>query len=220
VDITMEIDGEWKIPRGSRTVMGEAGLFGGRTLDIERGDSSEFYQEGDTIPGQGASGSGLLGSVDELSAKAGSVLSSLDSLLNPETVGNVQSTARDLDELLSQLSAMTREQRNTISRLTESLARSAEGLESASAVGPDVAKVIARADSATATLTTTANNLDAAATSLRSVMARVDAGQGTLGMLSTDRALYDNLSGAAESLHSLLDDLQAHPNKYINISIF
>ena len=132
----------------------------------------------------------------------------------------MQGSVRNLDQLLTELSAMTREQRNTISRLTESLAKSAEGLESASAAGPDVARVIARADSATATLTTTADNLDAAATSLRSVLERMDAGEGTLGLLSTDRALYDNLNGVAESLHSLLDDLQAHPNKYINISIF
>jgi len=36
VVITMEIEGEWRIPVGSRTVMGEAGLFGGRALEIVR----------------------------------------------------------------------------------------------------------------------------------------------------------------------------------------
>ncbi len=220
VDITLEIEGEWRIPHGSRIVMGESGLFGGRTLDIERGDSNEYYEEGDTIPGEGASSAGLLGSVDELSAKAGTVLTSIDSLLNPETVGNMKSSARSLDTLLTELSAITREQRDNITRLTESLAKSAEGLESASAAGPDVARVVARADSAAATLNATASHLDSATVSLRSVLARMDAGEGTLGMLSTDRALYDNMNGAASSLRSLLDDLQKNPNKYINISIF
>jgi phospholipid/cholesterol/gamma-HCH transport system substrate-binding protein len=190
------------------------------TLEIVRGESTDSYAEGDTLPGEGASAAGLLGSVDELSAQAGTVLSSIDSLLNPETVGNVQSTARQLEELLTELTAVTREQRASIGRLTESLTRSAQGLESATAAGPDVARVVARADSAMASLNTTAGDLDAATTSLRSVLARMDAGQGTLGMLSTDRALYDNLNGAAESLRSLLDDLKANPNKYINISIF
>ena len=64
--ITLEIEGEWEIPRGSRTEMGEAGLFGGRTMTIVRGDSNEYLAEGDTIPGEGAA-AGLMGAVGELS---------------------------------------------------------------------------------------------------------------------------------------------------------
>jgi phospholipid/cholesterol/gamma-HCH transport system substrate-binding protein len=220
VDITLEIEGEWRIPRGSRTVMGEAGLFGGRTMEIVRGPSSEFFEEGDTLQGQGAAGSGLLGSVDDLSAQAGSVLSAIDALLSPATIGNVQGSVRELEQLLGELSAVTREQRSTIARLTESLARSAEGLEVAAAAGPDVANVVARADSAMAMLTTTGENLDAATASLRSVLARMEAGAGTLGRLSTDDALYVNLNAAVESVNALVEDLQANPNRYINISIF
>ena len=69
-------------------------------------------------------------------------------------------------------------------------------------------------------LTATSENLDAAIGSLRSVMARMDAGEGTLGKLSTDDSLYVNMNKAAESLFALLEDLQENPSKYINISIF
>jgi phospholipid/cholesterol/gamma-HCH transport system substrate-binding protein len=220
VDIQLEIEGEWSIPVGSRTVMGEAGLFGGRTLLIERGNSTEMVESGDTIPGEGGAGGGLLGSVDQLSAQAGDVLSAIDSLLNPAMIGNVQGSARELEGLLTELSAVTREQRRTIAELTESLSRAAEGLETAAGAGPDVARAAARADSAMAALTTTSENLDAAVGSLRSVLARMEAGEGTLGRLSTDDSLYVNLNAAAESLNSLLQDLQANPNRYINISIF
>ena len=63
-------------------------------------------------------------------------------------------------------------------------------------------------------------NLDSATESLRSVIARMDSGAGPLGRLSTDEALYDNLNSAAESVASLLEDLQDNPGKYINLSIF
>jgi hypothetical protein len=79
---------------------------------------------------------------------------------------------------------------------------------------------VARADSAMVVLTAAGTNLDAATTSLRSVLARMDAGEGTLGRLSTDDALYVNLNSAAESMATLLEDLRANPNRYINISIF
>ena len=69
-------------------------------------------------------------------------------------------------------------------------------------------------------LRATGENLDAATESLRTVLARMDRGEGTLGRLSTDESLYVSLRAAAESLNTLLADLQANPSKYINISIF
>jgi phospholipid/cholesterol/gamma-HCH transport system substrate-binding protein len=158
--------------------------------------------------------------VDELSGQAGSVLERLESLLSRETVGSVQGSARELEQLLTDLSAVTREQRHAIDELMESLTRSAAGFEDAAAAGPDVARAAARADSAMALLAETSQNLDAATLSLRTVLGRMESGEGTLGRLSTDETLYVNLNTAAESLAALIQDLQANPNRYINISIF
>lgn len=220
VDITMEIDGRWQVPVGSRTTFGASGLFGGRTLDIIPSNATEYYAENDTLVGEGAASEGLLGAVDELSASAGTVLTSIESLLDEETIGSFQGSAQALEGLLSELSAVTKEQRTALLTLTESLTNAAEGLEGAAAAGPDIASAVARADSAMAVLTETGENLDAATESLRSVLARIDRGEGTLGRLSTDESLYVSLNTAAESLNTLLEDLQANPNKYINISIF
>jgi phospholipid/cholesterol/gamma-HCH transport system substrate-binding protein len=217
--ITLEIEGEWDIPEGSRSEMGESGLFGGRTIVIVRGASDRFLAEGDTIPGEGAE-AGLLGEVGELAGQAGSVLSAFDSLLNEETVGSIQETVRHLNELIVSLSAVTAEQRAALASLTASLGRSAEGIEAATAAGPDAARAIARADSTMAMLAQTSTSLDAAATSLQSVLGRMERGEGTLGRLSTSDSLYINMNSAAASLNALLEDLRANPNRYINISIF
>jgi phospholipid/cholesterol/gamma-HCH transport system substrate-binding protein len=57
--------------------------------------------------------------------------------------------------------------------------------------------------------------------SLSTVLARIEAGEGTLGRLTTDdAALYDNINAATTSLTALLEDLQENPSRYINISIF
>lgn len=67
----------------------------------------------------------------------------------------------------------------------------------------------------------TSTNIDAAMSSLSSVLARIDAGEGTLGRLTTDDAeLYENVNAATASLNALLEDLRENPNRYINISIF
>ncbi|MDH3272804.1 MAG: MlaD family protein, partial [Gemmatimonadota bacterium] len=207
VVITMEIEGQWGIPIGSETVMGESGLFGGRTLEIVRGPGPGVYAEGDTLVGEGASASGLLGSVDVLSAQAGSVLASLNTMLDDTTVSAVQGSAQELQRLLAQLSGVTREQRAALEDLTASLTSAANGVEAASAAGPDIASAVARADSAMAMLQTTSVSLDAATTSLNTILARMERGEGTLGRLSTDESLFVNMNTAAESLTALLADL-------------
>jgi len=185
VYITMEIEGEWDIPRGSETKMGEAGLFGGRVLEIEQGVGPDSYTDLDTIPGESAVGSGLMSTVDDLSIQASEVLTSLNSMLSEEMAGSVQGSAEELRSLLSELSAMTRGQRGALSDLTTSLASAAEGLEAASEAGPDIANAIARADSAMATLVATGESLDAATSSLSVILERVERGEGTLIRTST-----------------------------------
>ncbi len=216
VAVRMELEGEWQIPLGSRAKLGASGLFGGRTMEIMPTDVDGFHQPFDTIPGSDGGG-GLVGSVDELSAKATSVLSGLEKLLDDSTVVSAQGSVGELETLLTEMSAVVAEQRSMLKTLTSSLARSAEELEDAS---PDARRAIARADSAMAVLARTGENLDRAAVSLRGLLERMDRGEGTLGKLSRDEALYDNVNRAAESLATLLDDVRANPSKYINVSIF
>lgn len=217
VAIEMEMEGQWRIPVDSRTEMGASGLFGGRTLDIQPGTSDRMLESLDTIPGTMGSGGGLMGNVDELSETASTVLSRIQILLDTGTVASLQGSAGEMEILLGQLSAMTREQRGTLERLTESLASAAEGMEG---TGPDARRAIARADSAMQVLTRTSHSLDEAAVSLRTLLGRIDRGEGTLGKLSTDEALYANMNRAAESLTSLVEDIRANPGRYINVSIF
>jgi phospholipid/cholesterol/gamma-HCH transport system substrate-binding protein len=217
VAITMEMDGQWKIPVDSRTEMGASGIFGGRTLEIVPGHAQQMLQPGDTLPGEEGASGGLLGNVDALSGKADTVLDRIRTLLDAGTVASVQQSATELETLLSQLSSMTREQRGTLQRLTQSMASTAEELEGA---GPDARRAIARADSTMAVLSQTGASLDQAVASLRTLLDRMERGEGTLGRLSSDEALYENMNKAAESIAALVEDIRANPRRYINISIF
>ena len=219
VTITTEIEGKWKIPVGSRARLGASGLFGGRTLVIDPSDATEYYGGNDTVQSADAQVVDLLDSAGELSSLAGDVMTQIKSLLSAETIGAVQGSARELEVLLTEFGDGVREQREALGSLTESLNRSAKGLEDAT-TGPELARAVARADSAMAMLTNTGDHLNTAAESLRLVLERIERGEGTLGRLVQDDALYLSLTSAAESVTAFLTDLQENPSKYINLSIF
>ena len=219
VDITMEIFPPWQVPIGSRVRLGTAGIFGGRTVEIEPTDDTLYYVQWDTLESTGTMAADLLGAAGDLSVQAGDVMTQLQTLLDAETIGSVQGSARELETLLTELGTGVREQRDALAELTSSLTRSAEGLEDVT-TGPELRRVIERADSAMAVLTATGNDLNAVVGALRSVLDGIDSGEGTLGMLVRDDALYTNLTSAVEGLTDFLADLQANPRKYINISIF
>ncbi len=52
------------------------------------------------------------------------------------------------------------------------------------------------------------------------MMARVDKGEGTLGLLVNDDKLYNDLQKAASELNKLLEDIRLNPKRYVRISVF
>ena len=62
--------------------------------------------------------------------------------------------------------------------------------------------------------------LDSLRAVMQSMANRVDDGQGTLGKLVRDEKLYQELNSSVASLKELVEDVRAHPKKYLKLSIF
>jgi phospholipid/cholesterol/gamma-HCH transport system substrate-binding protein len=220
VTITLEIEAGWEVPLGSSTRLGAVGMFGGRTMEVVPTLATTFHEDGDTVPGVGGRAGGILGSMDELSGQTDAVLTQLESFLSDETIGSVQGGARELEATLTQVQSLIRDQGSALGSLIETLQASAEGIDGALEAGPELASAIARADSVMITLNQTSATLDGMLTSVRSVIAKVDAGQGTVGKLVNDDALYVAYLDLSLQISSFLQDFRDNPKKYINISIF
>jgi phospholipid/cholesterol/gamma-HCH transport system substrate-binding protein len=216
--LRLELDGEWEIPADSRTRLVSSGLLGGKTVVVVEGESSEMLPPGGQIPGENMGG--LTDLPPGLGEDAQQVLERIQSLLEEPTVNAVKASAQELEVLLARLSELADEQGEEIARLTASLNRSAEGLEDAAAAGDDVARAVARADSALVTVRATSASIDNATASLHTILQRMENGEGTLGQLSTNPALYETLNEAAESIRLLATDLRENPGRYVKVEIF
>ena len=219
VDIRLEIEGQWRIPKDSRTQLAGAGLFGGRNMVILHGASLEMVAAGDTIAGTGQTG-GVIESAEELGQTAEEVLVQILKVLDDPTVSSVRASASELEGLLVQLRSIATLQRDQLATLTASLNRAATGFEAAAGSGPDIARLVARTDSAVAVLRSTSTTLDRTVGSLEVVLGRMEAGEGTLGLLSKDDSLYVSLNRATVELGLLVADVRANPRKYLNLELF
>ena len=55
---------------------------------------------------------------------------------------------------------------------------------------------------------------------MNSILAKVDSGQGTVGLMLNDPGVYNNLRSLLLRLDSLTADIKANPKKYINVKVF
>jgi phospholipid/cholesterol/gamma-HCH transport system substrate-binding protein len=66
----------------------------------------------------------------------------------------------------------------------------------------------------------TVANLNATLASFDELLRKANAGEGSLGLLLNDEALYHNLNKTSRQLELLLEDMRLNPQRYVRFSIF
>jgi phospholipid/cholesterol/gamma-HCH transport system substrate-binding protein len=225
VEMRMELEGEYVVPSDSRVQLISTGLLGDKVADVLPGASPERARNGTVLRSVGAdaglsgAATDLAGQAKQIGGKADTLLTHANLLLTQETIGNVHTSAAELQQMMTSLAALAADQRTQLSALSASLRRSAAGVENA-ATRPELARAIARTDSMTARMDAATAQLNQASHSLAVVMGRMERGEGTLGKLSKDDSLYVNLNSAVANLNQLTTDIRANPKKYLSVSVF
>ena len=224
VEIRLEIEGEYRIPKDSHVELKSFSLLSGLAAVVVPGSSTEYAERGDVLPGK--SETGLFETATTIADEAEKALGRVQALLSDSTVHNVEQSSARLGELLQQLSVVTSEQRRELKGLVASLRASAGQVEKATA-GPELEQSLKRIDALTQRADTTIQSLERSTKALEGVLGRVERGEGTLGKLSQDDALYgnlnktvDNLNAAATDMRDLLQDLKKNPRRYLKFSVF
>jgi phospholipid/cholesterol/gamma-HCH transport system substrate-binding protein len=224
VRVQMEIEGEYKIPKDSHVEIKSGGLMQGMVVDVVPGLSTEFVRQGDVLAG--TSGQGMGDIAANLSDEVNVVLKRAQQLLSEENLANVRTSSGDLAAVLRQLNQTVGEQRKQIDAITTSMRRSTEGLEKVTA-GPELERSVKRIDEMTTRMNEVSVSLEKSGKSIEALVARLDRGEGTLGKLSRDPALYDNLTQAASNvnqasinINKLTEEIRRNPKKYLKLSVF
>jgi phospholipid/cholesterol/gamma-HCH transport system substrate-binding protein len=225
VKVALEIEGEFKIPTDSVVSLESAGLLGGMKANVVPGNATTFVGYGDALPGKTEKG---LGDVDteQLTTKAEDVMTRVQRLLADQTIANVNGSTAELHALLKEMNATIVGQRRELAQLTASLNRTSASLEK-SVGSPELERSVKRLDGISAQMEEITKTLDRGTRSMESVAARMDKGEGSLGKLTKDDALYDDMSRAAvsisqatENINKLTEEIRRNPKKYLKVSGF
>jgi phospholipid/cholesterol/gamma-HCH transport system substrate-binding protein len=198
---------------------------------------------GATLPDIGQ----LTAQASRIAGDVGVVTQRISQAFDSTALKNLQKSVKDLAEISGRLVTFAGAQTTRINRVSENVATTSDAF---AGVAKTFQGAVARLDTATSDnqLKDILNNgrassadLRQAAADMRSVMAaaraneaslvsvlqqadslmtRIQRGNGTLGMLATDSTLYRETTATVVQFRELLTDIQAHPKKYLKISVF
>ena len=231
VEIRLELEGEYNVPKDSHVELKSGGLLGGTIAEVVPGDSTDYLHNGDHVDGRMVPG--LFDAANRVASQVEKVMAQVEKLMTDTTVKNFSATAenaqvasRDMRKLILEVSTAVGEQRKTLATLEASLQRSAGGLEKV-ATGPELDRALKRLDTLGERMDTVTASLQRSSQSVETVTARAAKGEGSLGKMMTDDELYrslnqavNNMNEATLSLNRLVDDIQKNPKKYINLKVF
>ena len=97
-----------------------------------------------------------------------------------------------------------------VRRIVDDVATASQRLKEASDDIREMSKQLARSQGRLESLLSTSD----------SVMLKINAGQGSIGLLVNDARLYRNSDSLVTELRSLIADFKANPKKYVNLRVF
>ncbi|HRI21120.1 MAG TPA: mammalian cell entry protein, partial [Panacibacter sp.] len=157
------------------------------------------------------------------------VLRNFNTVLDPNTKGNLQSVIANLNKVTASLVISAASLPGMLNEQSGTLAKSLNNVNSFTKNLADnndkVTSMISNIEKTTdrlskADIDGAINQLKNVVEKLNDVMAKINSKDGTLGALINEKELYTNLNNTITSANILMDDLRAHPKRYVNISVF
>ncbi|MBK5286524.1 MAG: MCE family protein, partial [Bacteroidia bacterium] len=235
--VYLNINSDVSIPKYSTAQIYSADLLGAKSVRILLSNSTEYVSSGDTLKAaiQQTLSQDINAQVAPIKEKAETLLSSMDSVLvifqsvfNDSTRNNlkksfasISSSLNSIQQISSKLDNILGDQQKNIGgviknlrSISDNINKNNENISKAIENFASISDEIAKANLA-ATLNSTKKSLEETS----KVLEKINRGEGTLGQLTNNDSLYNNLNNAAHSLDELMKDFKQNPKRYLNFSV-
>ncbi|ANW96679.1 hypothetical protein AXE80_10520 [Wenyingzhuangia fucanilytica] len=200
------------------------GLMGGKSLAIIPSYDGDEAKPGDYLKGEIESDifSSITNKLNPLQSKIENVIVNIDSvthhlnkMLNQRTIENLNNSFENINLIMESLKntsatveVMMESNQQNMNNTFSNIKNTTKNLKTFSDSLSKI-KLLAISEK----INRTASHLD-------SITAGIQAGEGTIGLLTKDEKLYNNLEAASKELEELLRDVKEHPKRFVHFSIF
>ena len=222
ITIELSLDGRLTLPEGSSASM-EVSLLGDASVTLYLNKNTDkTMQLGDTLLGVKSTGlmqsvtDNILPKLDELLPRIDTILYSLQSILtNPalnQSLEQINHTTLYLEQSSRQLAVL----------MNKDIPKIATNLNAASS---DFTKISADFTQVSSNLKEidfqgTMLSVDKSIKNLEKLSLNLNNKDNSLGLLTNDRQLYDNLNTTIDNANKLLLDLKENPKRYVHFSVW
>jgi phospholipid/cholesterol/gamma-HCH transport system substrate-binding protein len=223
--VELQIKTDFPISKSSVATIYEPGFIAGKQIAIE----PNFIDKSVSEDGQKLKGAIRMGLTESVGDRLVPIQEKLDKIMGNADVlitgiNNVldKKAQEDLRKSVSELSSTMQQfhkaslSMNTI--LDENKAQIKGVVSNFNRISGDFSKI---SDSLNkADLGKMVRNLNETLAKVDGMMNDLQSGNGTMGKLLNDDALYNNLDKTSKELELLLQDVRLHPTRYVNVSLF
>lgn len=225
VMVDVELDDEMRIPAGTRAELASQ-MLGGVTMSLILGPNpADVLSPGDTVEGgvhQGAIEKleAMMPVIETMVPKIDSILTNINRLTgDPALAATLQNAAALTADLRTTTRQLNTLMENDVPQLTAHLNQIGANVETLSGNLTQV-DVKGTVDNVNATLRDAQGFVQTMNSLTQNLDSKMRADDNSLGLLLSDRQLYDNLNSTVRSADSLLIDLRQHPKRYVHFSLF
>jgi len=236
VELSIDNSFSFSIPVDSKIEVKSEGLIGSKFISISPGlNTKEFILPGETVEGLrefdfAEITPGIVPLTQDLSAFA----RRLKATLGEEEKDNIRLTIHNIESLTAELDTFVYNYRNIISDndkknfqdFIKNLSGTVKDLKygvnkeinKLDGMLDDLKKVTDKSEELSSTITELKKSSESFAKStekINKILNKIDNGEGTMGKLVNDSALYENMNNLVNEMRTLVDDIKENPAKYM-----
>lgn len=228
-----------KIPKGSTIEAGGIDLLNkGLTIHMSNDLSQGYYASGETVPGFVSVDmiSQVQQYADPINQKLQTALVSIDNMVEnisafwdttatselESSMKEVRIAIKKFGNAANQIEGLVVDERVRLSRIMSNVETITSNLKKSNDTVKAIVGNVKRItdDMVTADFKGTIEKAKNTLASINAILDDAKNGEGTLGKLVKDDSLYFELIQTNDELQELVNDLQAHPERYIHFSVF
>jgi len=219
--IAFTVNEQLKFSKNSKIRLYETGLMGGNAIAIIISNDGELAKPGDVLESEIQVGliTSLSKNFSGLSTDLNATLKSTDTLLTNINKIVIDESDAGLKRTIAELNATLKAYKNLANTLngvvSENDKNIAAILDSFKTASNDLAAMTSELKEAN--VGNTVESLNETLSNINSLLAGLNNGEGSMGKLLKDEALYQNLEGATKEMEALLKDIKLHPKRYFRV---